>query len=190
MEAHGTRPRARSAPARAALHAAGVLARGHAAGCGGDEEPSPAGSTDTETPDEAATTAEPPPGGAGPANGSGGDGGAADPGPEPLTAAQLTDIVGRFFTSADPALACRELVTARLIRSAYGDRAGCEAAQVPAAAAGRVRFDDIEISRTRAVATVTPKGGASDGVELTAELVPAGGEWRIDSLDADVPVGP
>lgn len=161
-----------------------VLAALTLAACGGDdEEAAPAGD---EQP-AASAPAEPMP--VEPDGGTGA--GAEDPtGPPPLKPAQLTDIVGRFLTSGDPELVCDELVTDRLLREAYGDRSGCAAAQVPGSVADRVRFDEIEIGERSATAIATPRGGVSDGIELDVGLVATEDGWRIDSLDADVPVGP
>lgn len=164
-----------------ALLATLLIAAGLAGGCGGDDEQAPtaegtsaAGSTESAPAEQGAEGTE----------------GATGAEPEPLTPAALTDIVGRFLTSGDPAIACREVVTDELIRSAYGDRSGCAAAQVPGSVADRVRVSGIGITDSTAVATAVPEGGVSDGVDLTIKLEQTDGVWLIDSLSADLPVGP
>ena len=170
-----------------ALLAVGILAAGLLAGCGSDDEEPATESAQTSS--AGSTEADPA------ATGGGGEPDTGEPEaarPEvgPLTPAQLTDIAGRVLTSGDPKLACEELVSQRLVRDAYGDRSGCAAAQVPGSVAERVRFSGIDISADSAVVTAVPAGGVSDGIELTVRLVRSEDGWLVDSLAADVPVGP
>jgi hypothetical protein len=37
---------------------------------------------------------------------------------------------------------------------------------------------------------VRPSGGVYDGERITVSLVREGGEWKIDALHSNVPVGP
>lgn len=159
-----------------------------AAGCGNDEEPAAPTTTVTTT---SATTAE------GPAT--------AEPQAEPDdsgTAEQqgsserrplaVPDVLEAVLTaSIDPALICDELVTEDYVRTAYGAREGCLAAQQPGALADSL--EGTYANRTepdRANVIVVPNGGPYDGVEVEVELVRDGEGWRVNSLLADVPAGP
>ncbi len=93
-----------------------------------------------------------------------------------------------FLASGDAALVCRRTVTDRFLREAYGDRRGCEDAQGAGSAARSVDIKQIDVESGRAVAV--PKGGPSGGDRLEIELARDGGEWMIDRIASDVPVGP
>jgi hypothetical protein len=95
-----------------------------------------------------------------------------------------------FTGSGDPALICDVLVTENYVRTAYGAREGCIAAQEPGALADSVRIDPINRSVAAATAIAIPTGGPYDEVEVEVELVREPGGWRVDSLLADVPAGP
>ncbi|MGH2987071.1 MAG: hypothetical protein ACRDLO_10345 [Solirubrobacterales bacterium] len=157
------------------------------AGCGDDEEPatSPATTTPptTETTTQTATTADGDE--AGEADGGGGEEIAIG---RPTTIENTLEVV--FTGSSDAALICDALVTARYVRSAYGGREGCIAAQKPGALADSVEITEIEEAGDSASAVAIPAGGPYDGVEVEVELVREGGGWRVDSLLADVPAGP
>ncbi len=105
---------------------------------------------------------------------------------------EIPDVLEAVLTgAADPALICDQLATENYIRTAYGAREGCIAAQKPGALAGSL--DSVHVNSSggdRASATVVPEGGPYDGVELDVELVRDGEGWRVDSLLADIPAGP
>jgi hypothetical protein len=95
------------------------------------------------------------------------------------------------LTSADPRIVCDEQVTANYVEAAYGDDAGCRRAQGGASVARDARVSRIVISpESVAQASVVPDGGVYAGDRLRAELVLDGGQWRVDSLRSNVPVGP
>ena len=147
-----------------------------APGCGSDAEPA-ASSTTAAEPATATTSSASPRSGADATGGEerGDQGQPATVAPEPLTEAGVRRLIGGFLTSGDPAVACRQVVTDALIRSAYGDRSGCAAAQVPGSTADRVRVSGIEIGESTATATAVPSGGVSDGIRLRIGLVEADG---------------
>ncbi len=96
-----------------------------------------------------------------------------------------------ILTGSDPSLACRDLVTDRYLRRSYGDADGCRAAQAQVRTARRVAVDEVVISPDSvAQAVARPAGGIYDGESLRAELVLDAGTWKVDSLRANVPVGP
>jgi hypothetical protein len=92
--------------------------------------------------------------------------------------------------ASDAALICDQLVTDRYVRSAYGAREGCVAAQKPGALADSVEITEVEEAGDSASALAIPSGGPYDGVEVEVELIDEVGGWRVDSLLADVPAGP
>lgn len=153
------------------------------AGCGDGEEaaaPTTTVTTTSAATPESATTAQT-------QDGAGEEEGAAEP--RPLA---IDDVLEAVLTgSADPALVCDELVTEDYVRTAYGAREGCIAAQKPGALADSLEGIDVNSSAgERATGTVVPAGGPYDGVDVEVELVRDGEGWRVDSLLADVPAGP
>ena len=163
-----------------------VIALSGAGGCGDDEET--AASTTTLTTgatstSESATTTEaqpPPPDGAGEEQ-------VADEA-KPLGVADVVEAV--LTGSVGPALICDELATANYVRSSYGAREGCIAAQKPGALADSLNEFEVEVEGEVASATVVPVGGPYDGVDVEVELVRDREGWRVDSLLADIPAGP
>jgi hypothetical protein len=94
------------------------------------------------------------------------------------------------FASDDPKLACETYVTDRYLATAYGDRAGCEAAVQAGGLARELDIRSIEREADRAAALVVPDGGPSDGEPVRVSLVLAGGIWKVDGARSRVPVGP
>ena len=93
--------------------------------------------------------------------------------------------------AGDPGDMCGRLVTDRYVRRAYGDEDGCRDAQAKAAQAERVRVERVDVlPDSVAQASVRAVGGLYDGERLRAELVLSGRLWQLDSLRANVPVGP
>lgn len=159
-------------------------------GCGDDEGPTTvAGSTQT------ATTEEPPAEPGQPADSSE---------PEPANGApeeqlerplSVEGVIAAVLTvSGSPEQGCSELVTEAFVRTAYGNREGCEAARTAnGSLADSVEVGDVSEDGERASAIAVPEGGPYGGVEVEVELVadPAlGGAWLVDSLLADIPAGP
>ena len=117
---------------------------------------------------------------------------ADDPGADRPRAVE--DVVAAVLTGSEtPATICDELVTPEYVKTAYGDREGCIAAQDPGSLAESVQVSDVQESGETATAVARPVGGPYDGVDVEVSLVAATdleGAWLVDSLFADVPAGP
>lgn len=95
------------------------------------------------------------------------------------------------LSGSDPAAICGPLVTERYVTHAYGDTKGCMRAQSKKAAATNLNIAGIAISPEAVAQTsVRVKGGVYDGEQLRVVLVLQDGNWRLDSLRSNVPVGP
>lgn len=161
-----------------ALVLAAVAATLTLAACGGGEESGggPAGAGATTATD-----------GEGDAAAGGGAAGAEDVGDEDRIEAAIAAVL----TSVRAKEVCDEAVTPAFLERAYGDRAGCAALIAGAGAQARAaEISRLEIDGGVATAVVRPDGGIYDGEQLDATLVREGGAWRLDRLDADIPVGP
>jgi hypothetical protein len=106
--------------------------------------------------------------------------------PEPAIRAAIEDAIA----SGDPDRACRRAVTDAYLRDAFGDAAGCRAAQSPGFAARAVEVGEISIDGESARTTVRARGGPYEGERLRVRLLREGGDWKVDRLRSDVPVGP
>lgn len=169
----------RSAAAPVAVLAALALTT---TACGDEEEPKPATAPAIIDEDGGSTV----PGNDG--ESSPADEPAADPETD-RTAVEAT--LKRVLTTSDPEEACGEFVTERFVRRAFGDEAGCRAAQSQRAAADRVSVSEVVVTpESTAQAVVRTRGGVYDGERLRAELVLDAGLWRLDTLRSNVPVGP
>ena len=114
-----------------------------------------------------------------------------EPSPDPKTDEDaITETLRTVLTSADERVVCEALVTENYVREAYGDLAGCRRGQ-QGGRARAVHVSRIVISpESVAQASVLPNGGVYGGDRLRAELILDGGQWRLDSLRSNVPVGP
>lgn len=118
-----------------------------------------------------------------PANGAGG--GAEKPAEQRPTEPEA--VIETVFTgSASAELICDELLTAEYLKTAYGSREGCLAAQKPGSLADSIEIENL----SRNAATVVPKGGPYDGVDVEVELSESAAGPQVSSLLADVPAGP
>jgi hypothetical protein len=171
---HGGLYRALGALVAAAL-AAGVAA------CGNDDGP-------LQTTAPAVTGASE----AGAENAPGTDAPEDEPAPDPASdRAAISSAVETVLTGSTAVDACGDLVTDRYLARSYGGATGCKGAQGAAKPAEQVRVSRIVIlPESVAQAAVVPRGGIYDGERLRAELVLDGGNWRLDSLHSNVPVGP
>jgi hypothetical protein len=161
------------------------------AGCGDSEDPEP--QTISVTPGTTTTAAAESEAPVPPDDSAGDPEAADDPGADrPRT---VEDVVTAVLTGSEtPEVICDGLVTPNYVETAYGDRAGCLAAQRPGALADSIAGIDVnESGADTASAVAVPKGGPYDGVEVQVELLAATdleGAWLVDSLLADVPAGP
>jgi hypothetical protein len=161
--------------AAAALAALALLA-----GCGDESEPASSApeTTSAETPAEAEEEA------AGEEPEIAGETAERRP---PTVEETIELVLTRATTPAD---ICDTRVTEDYVRTAYGAREGCVAAQRPGALADSIQIQEVEEAGDSASAVVIPEGGPYDGVEVQVELVREDTVWRVDSLLADVPAGP
>jgi hypothetical protein len=158
------------------------------AACGDSEEEPATISVVTTTPSTTPATTE-----SVPADDSAGTPEAADdPGADRPRAVE--DVVVAVLTGSETAeTICDLLVTPNYVSIAYGDRAGCLAAQKPGSLADSVEIIEMGKLGTKATAVAVPTGGPYDGVDVNVELLPSPdleGAWLVDSLLADVPAGP
>ncbi|MGI9556808.1 MAG: hypothetical protein ACR2N5_02585 [Solirubrobacterales bacterium] len=109
---------------------------------------------------------------------------------KPSDEKQIRAAITGFLVSGEAEIACGEAVTEGFLRQAYGDRQGCIGAQTSGGTARSVRVERLDVEGATAFAIGVPKGGASAGQRLEIDLVKKRGQWRIDNLFADVPVGP
>jgi hypothetical protein len=94
--------------------------------------------------------------------------------------------------SDNPNKACSgNYVTPHYLRMAYGARQGCIDAGSPsgAIAIGFVSYE-AHVQGSQATVQVRPQGGLYKGEKLTLSLVKEGGDWKVDSLKSNAPVGP
>jgi hypothetical protein len=157
--------------------------------CGDEEEPVATGGEEPTTVTAATTT-----------EGTAADEAtarAAEDEAEAARPATVEDTIEAVLTgSVDAAVICDELATEKYVRTAYGAREGCIAAQRPGALAdsvgveGMIRNESGPGPAVAATAVVIPAGGPYDGVEVEVGLVRDAGGWQVDSLVADVPAGP
>jgi hypothetical protein len=93
------------------------------------------------------------------------------------------------LTSISPAVCSPALVTKHYLETSYGGHQGCVKALNAGSVADHVDFKELTIEGRQATAVVVPSGGLYDGERLTVSLV-RDPHWAVDSLRADVPVGP
>jgi hypothetical protein len=103
----------------------------------------------------------------------------------------IQQAINAVLVSGDPAKACgTNYVTEHFLEEAYGGKQGCAQAQTPAAAADFLGSYKFEAGRDSATATVRPSGGLYDGEKITVSLVNEDGNWQVDELKSNAPVGP
>jgi ABC-type transport system substrate-binding protein len=165
----------------AALATAALLASA-SAGCGGAGSTSTAATPRTTSTQgtEASSTTTPPSAGGGDTGSSAG-----------LTQSQaIRAAVEATLASRDPEQACGMYATEHYLRAAYGGRGGCLQAQRPGSAATSLRSLSVQVQSGTARASATLNGGPYDGQQVRISLVKERGTWMVDSLRANVPVGP
>ena len=165
-----------------------------AAGCGSDSSSTEPTTVSVSIPAPASTTAPmdestaPVP----PDDSAGNPEQADDPGADRPRA--IPDVVDAVMTASEkPEVICGQLVTPDYVKTAYGDRSGCVAAQQPGALADSVKIGAVQQTADSATVTVIPTGGPYDGHKITVKLIPAtdlADAWVVDSLVAHVPAGP
>jgi hypothetical protein len=105
----------------------------------------------------------------------------------------VRSVVERVLTSSDPADACGDYVTQHYLSTAYGGKQACIQAQRPGIAATSLSSFRIasQGGGGRAVdASVVLHGGPYDGSTARVGLLFEAGQYRVNGLGANVPVGP
>jgi hypothetical protein len=105
----------------------------------------------------------------------------------------VRSVVERVLTSPDPADACGKYVTRHYLNTAYGGRAACIQAQRPGIAATSLSSFRIGSERgqgTAVNASVVLHGGPYDGSTAKVGVLFQGGQYQVNALGANVPVGP
>jgi hypothetical protein len=163
-----------------------------AAGCGGDDSSEPTVSVSSAAPTASTPTTDESAAPVPPDDSAGNPGAADDPGADRPRAVE--DVVSAVMTASEtPEVICDQLVTQAYVRTAYGGRTGCLAAQKPGALAESVDVTEVKADSGSATAVAVPTGGPYDGHDVMVKLIPAADledAWVVDSLVADVPAGP
>lgn len=96
-----------------------------------------------------------------------------------------------FLLVAGPSV-CDAGITPKLLKSAYGDRAGCVAARKPNAVATNADFGPVKLGTGTATLVADAKGGTyGKGEKVTMTVVRDGqGVWLVDVVKSNKPVGP
>lgn len=176
------KPSRRPALARLAAAAVVLVAVLSLAGCGGSDD---GGQTTAPALTDSSASAE--------IDGSAAQTPSSDePDGDPATdRTKIQNTITAVLSGSDPIETCQTLVTEHYVKTAYGDAAGCRKAQDPKAAADKLEIGQISISPEAVASTsVRAKGGIYAGEQLKVALVLQDGEWKLDSLEANVPVGP
>jgi hypothetical protein len=154
------------------------------AACGDSSEggqPATTGSTvSVTTPDEVPPSGE--------TDGAGGEDTDAAPAlsdPEGVSAA-----IEALLTDPDNEFVCDQVLSEKLLRSAYGDRRGCRDQRQPEVLGDSVTINGLKVAGNTATAVAITKGGFYDGEKLDVVAVRAGKDWRIEQFISNVPVGP
>ena len=153
------------------------------AGCGGGDGSTstvaPPGTTSTQGVGTSSTTTTSTAGGGGTGSSAG------------LTQSQgIRAAVEATLASRDPEQACGAYATQHYLRTAYGSRGGCLQAQRPGSAATSLSSLQVQASDGKARGVTVLNGGPYDGQRVRVSLVEENGAWKVDSLHANVPVGP
>ncbi len=104
---------------------------------------------------------------------------------EPLAAVRLA----LTASPGGPAEACA-LYADALLKSAYGTEDGCMSGLRSGGTADSVKIVSSRTSGPTAIVVAVPSGGPSSGERLTYSLVLENGQWRLDQVKSNVPVGP
>ena len=164
-----------------------ALAIGVFAGCGGGggTSTSQGAATSPSTTSSSSTTTT----GAGTSTTATTTGGGTTTSAEPGTT--VREGLEAVLLSGDPAKACgASYVTEDYLKQAYGGKQGCVKAQRPSAAAQGLGDISVKTQANDVVVSVRPTGGLYDGEKITLSFVKEDGDWKLDRLSSNAPVGP
>jgi hypothetical protein len=93
---------------------------------------------------------------------------------------QVTAAARAFLTSTDAAAVCDDVITAELLKDAYGDRSGCLAARKPQTVAKTAAINDVRIRGATATVSARATGGQyGNGEPVRLTVVREGTAWRV-----------
>ena len=115
--------------------------------------------------------------------------GLSEPAPPPAEV-QVERGAEDFLISPDSAKVCEDLVTDDLLKQSYGSLQGCLQGRPKPTLAKTAEVTKPKVDSVEATVTATPDGGLYDGAEVEFTFVREGESWLIDSVSADIPVGP
>lgn len=98
--------------------------------------------------------------------------------------------VTAVLSDPDSGTICTEMVSERLLTASYGNLQGCLDGRPQESLAADSKVSDVVVEGSSATAVAEADGGVYDETEIEIELVRLGGRWQVDSMRADVPVGP
>jgi hypothetical protein len=165
-----------------------IVALALLAGCGddGEETTTTTATALEETTTEADTTST------GPGTPQGSEGGDDELAEEaaPPAGVQVERGAEAFLVSPDTDLVCRKLLTENAVKESYGSTSACLQSRPKPTLAKSVEVAKPDVGEAEATVTATPDGGLYDGVEVEFAFVAEDETWLIDSVSADIPVGP
>ncbi|MBK5118253.1 MAG: hypothetical protein JJE23_15240, partial [Thermoleophilia bacterium] len=103
---------------------------------------------------------------------------------------QVSLAIEALLIEPDNDLVCDQVLSEKLLRSAYGDRQGCRNQRRPQLLGESAKINGLEVDGDIATAVAIPKGGLYDGEKLEIVAVREGDTWQIEQFIADIPVGP
>ncbi len=103
---------------------------------------------------------------------------------------QVSLAIEALLIDPDNDLVCDQVLSEKLLRSAYGDRQGCRNQRRPQLLSESTKINGLEVDGDTATAVAIPKGGLYDGEKLEIVAVREGDTWQIEQFIADIPVGP
>lgn len=117
-------------------------------------------------------------------------GGETDAAPVPSDPKQVSTAIEALLTDPDNEFVCDQVLSEKLLRTAYGDRQGCRNQRQPEVLGKSVTISALKVEGNTATAVAIAKGGFYDGQKLDVVAIRAGDGWRIEQFISNVPVGP
>ncbi len=135
-------------------------------------------------------SADPTTGAEGPSGETDASGGEDTAAPGLSDSKQVSLAIEALLIDPDNDLVCDQVLSEKLLRSAYGDRQGCRNQRRPQLLSESTKINGLEVDGDTATAVAIPKGGLYDGEKLEIVAVREGDTWQIEQFIADIPVGP
>ncbi len=161
-----------------------LLAAALLAACGDSSD------ADQSTATGSGPSADPTTGAEGPSGETDASGGEDTAAPGLSDSKQVSLAIEALLIDPDNDLVCDQVLSEKLLRSAYGDRQGCRNQRRPQLLSESTKINGLEVDGDTATAVAIPKGGLYDGEKLEIVAVREGDTWQIEQFIADIPVGP